>query len=232
MMPPAAGFDVKGFLKNLTAKPGVYRMLDQDGAVIYVGKANNLKKRVASYFRRTVDSTKTRSLVSQIARIEVAVTHTETEALILENTLIKQFKPRYNILLRDDKSYPYIFLSTHHEFPRLGLHRGPQREKGRYFGPYPSAVAARDSLHLLQKLFPVRQCEDTFYRNRARPCLQYQIRRCTAPCVGLISQEDYDLDVRHAVMFLEGKNSQVIDELVKQMEQAAEHKHYELAARY
>lgn len=224
-------FDSKSFLLHLTSRPGVYRMLGREGEVIYVGKAKNLKKRVSSYFQRAQGNTKTRLMVSQISGVEVTVTHTENEALILENNLIKSLKPRYNILLRDDKSYPYIFLSADKDFPRLGYHRGTKRERGRYFGPYPNGLAVRESLNLLQKLFPVRQCEDTFYRNRSRPCLQYQIKRCTAPCVGLVSKEQYQQDVRYAMMFLEGKNHQVIDELVARMELAARQLDYEAAAR-
>ncbi len=225
-------FDAKAYLKRLPGKPGVYRMRDASGTVIYVGKANNLKKRVSSYFRKNLDSAKTRALVSRICDIEITVTHTENEALLLENNLIKSLKPRYNVLFRDDKSYPYIFLDTVHEFPRLGFHRGAQRAKGRYFGPYPSAGAVRETLNLLQKLFPVRQCEDSFYKNRSRPCLQYQIKRCTAPCVGRVSQAQYAEDVRHVVMFLQGKSSAVIDDLVACMEQASADLEFEQAARY
>ena len=224
-------FEPKAFLKTLPGKPGVYRMQDAEGTVIYVGKASNLKKRVASYFQKNLSSPKTRVLVSRICNIEVTVTHTENEALLLENNLIKSLKPRYNVLYRDDKSYPYLYLSEQ-PFPRLGFHRGAQRAKGRYFGPYPSSGAVRETLSLLQKLFPIRQCEDNFYSNRSRPCLQYQIKRCTAPCVGLVDSEQYQEDVRHAVMFLEGKSTEVIDELVRRMEQAAEDMEYELAARY
>lgn len=205
-------------------------MLNGQGEVLYVGKAGSLKNRVSSYFRTAGISPKTRILAAHIQSIEITVTRTEGEALLLENNLIKEFKPRYNILLRDDKSYPYIFLSAQHEFPRLSVHRGAKREKGRYFGPYPSASAVRDSVHLLQKIFPVRQCEDSFYRNRSRPCLQYQIKRCTAPCVGLVSKEAYQEDVRHAMMFLEGKNVEVINELVVRMETAATQLDFEQAA--
>lgn len=226
-----AEFDPKAFLKNLTTRPGVYRMLDAEAQVIYVGKARNLKKRVASYFTRSDASPKTRVMVAQIQAIEVTVTHTENEALILENNLIKALQPRYNILLRDDKSYPYIHLADG-DFPRLTFHRGKRGKTGRYFGPYPSTGAVRESLNLLQKLFPVRQCEDSFFRHRSRPCLQYQIKRCTAPCVGLIDKAAYAEDVRHAVMFLEGKNSDVIEELVQKMERAAAALEYEQAARY
>ncbi len=222
-------FDHRGFLKTLTQLPGVYRMLDGRGEVLYVGKARNLKKRVASYFRKHQPSAKTRSLVAQIRDIEVTVTHTEGEALILESNLIKQHQPRYNVLLRDDKGYPFIYLSGH-DYPRLTLHRGARRAAGRYFGPYPNAGAVRDTLHLLQKVFKVRQCEDSFFSNRARPCLQYQIKRCTAPCTGFIDREGYQRDVRHTVLFLEGKSGEVIDELVRRMEAAAAALRFEEAA--
>ncbi len=225
-------FDSRAFLKTLTTRPGVYRMLDDEGKVLYVGKAGDLRKRVSSYFRRTGLSAKTRVLVDQIVDVEVTVTRTEVEALLLESNLIKQLRPRYNVLLRDDKSYPYIYLSTHQDFPRLCLHRGARRRKGRYFGPYPSAGAVRESLHLLQKLFRVRQCEDSFFSNRSRPCLQYQIKRCTAPCVGLIGREQYAADVAHTVMFLEGRSSQVVDGLVNDMEAASVAQDYEQAAVY
>jgi excinuclease ABC subunit C len=225
------GFDSKAFLKTLTPRPGVYHMLNAEGEVIYVGKARNLAKRVGSYFSRSVSAPKTRALVSQIANIDVTVTHTENEALILENNLIKELRPRYNVLLRDDKSYPYIFLSAD-AFPRLVYHRGSKRAKGQYFGPYPSAGAVRETLNLLQKLFRVRQCEDSVYRNRSRPCLQYQIKRCTAPCVNYISEDAYADDVRHATLFLEGKDTQVIDELVKHMEVASKELEFEKAAQF
>lgn len=222
-------FDSAAFLKNLTGRPGVYRMLDSTGTVIYVGKAKNLKKRVSSYFRKTGLTSKTRVMVAQIAAIETTVTHTENEALILENNLIKELMPRYNILLRDDKSYPYLFISGD-TFPRLSVHRGAKRKAGKYFGPYPSAGAVRESLNLLQKLFPVRQCEDSYYQNRSRPCLQYQIKRCTGPCVGLVSEEDYKKDVEHTIMFLEGKNQQVMDDLSAEMEAASQRLDFEQAA--
>jgi len=228
----AGGFDARAFLKTLTSCPGVYRMLGADGKVLYVGKAGNLRNRVSSYFRSSGLSGKTRTLVDQIAGIEVTVTHTEGEALLLESNLIKQFRPRYNVLLRDDKSYPYIYLSAGQEFPRLSLHRGARRKKGRYFGPYPNAGSVRESLHLLQKLFRVRQCEDSFFSNRSRPCLQYQIKRCTAPCVGFISAGEYAAAVRNTVLFLEGKSSQVIDALVEHMEAASASQAYEDAVVY
>ncbi|HET9678951.1 MAG TPA: excinuclease ABC subunit UvrC [Gammaproteobacteria bacterium] len=224
-------FDAKAFLKTLTSAPGVYRMLDAEGMVLYVGKARDLKRRVSSYFRRNQSSLKTRSLMAQVADVEITVTNTETEALLLENNLIKQHRPRYNVLLRDDKSYPYIHL-TSHQFPRLRFYRGARREKGSYFGPYASTVAVRDTLNYLQKLFQIRSCSDSFFANRSRPCLQYQIKRCTAPCVNYISAEDYQQDIDHAVMFLQGRNREVIDALVRRMEQASSGQDYEQAAQY
>lgn len=223
-------FDSKCFLRTLTSRPGVYRMLDEEGKVLYVGKARNLKKRVASYFRNTGLAPKTYALMRQMSKVDVTVTNTEAEALILENNLIKAHRPRYNVLLRDDKSYPFIYLSSEHDYPRLALHRGARRARGRYFGPYPDASAVRESLHQLQRMFRVRQCEDSFFRNRSRPCLQYQIKRCNAPCVGLISPEEYAEDVRHTVLFLEGKSSALNDELVAKMERAAEQLDFEQAA--
>ncbi|MDJ0807728.1 MAG: excinuclease ABC subunit UvrC [Gammaproteobacteria bacterium] len=223
--------DHQAFLKTLTSRPGVYRMLGKGGKVLYVGKAKNLKRRVGSYFSRSLNR-RIQMMVTQIESIEVTVTHTEAEALILENHLIKSLKPKYNILLRDDKSYPYIHLSADHAYPALSFRRGARTGKGRYFGPYPSAGATRDTLQLLQKLFPVRQCEDSFYRNRSRPCLQYQIKRCTAPCVGLVTTAAYAEDVRHAVLFLQGKANQVVDDLVQRMEQASRALEFEKAAVY
>ena len=225
-------FDVSGFLRTLTTRPGVYRMLNAAGEVLYVGKARNLKNRVSSYFRQAGQAPKTRALMRQMARIEITVTNTEGEALLLENTLIKTHRPRYNVLLRDDKSYPYIYLSSEDRFPRLALHRGARRRRGRYFGPYPSAGAVRETLQLLQKTFRVRQCEDSFFNNRSRPCLQYQIKRCTAPCVGLIEPDGYAEDVRHTVLFLEGKSSALNDELAERMDTAAVALDYEAAAMY
>ncbi len=225
-------FDSQEFLKNLTAAPGVYRMQNEKSDVIYVGKAKNLKKRVSSYFTKSDLTPKTRVMVAQIRHIEVTVTHTENEALILESNLIKSLRPQYNIVYRDDKSYPYIYLSADKHYPRLSYYRGSRKEKGRFFGPYPGSGAARESLNLLQKLFPVRQCADSFFKNRSRPCLQYQIKRCSAPCVDLISPEKYAEEVKHASMFLEGKNNEVIDELATKMECEAEKLEYELAAKY
>jgi len=227
---PIRRFDAKAFLKNLSSKPGVYRMIDADGKVIYVGKAKNLKNRVSSYFLKSVDSPKTKVLVSKIAAMEVTVTHTENEALLLENNLIKTLKPRYNVLYRDDKSYPYIYLSSEDVFPRLSVFRGKQRRQGDYFGPYPSAGAVRETLNLMQKLFPIRQCEDNFFKNRSRPCLQYQIKRCTGPCTNMVSEQEYAVDVQHAKLFLSGKSNQIIDDLVARMEQASQQQHYEQAA--
>jgi excinuclease ABC subunit C len=225
-------FNHSDFLKNLTNQPGVYRMYNQKQEVIYVGKAKNLKKRVSSYFRKNLDSIKTRSLVSQIQEMDVTVVNSEVEAFILENNYIKKYKPRYNVLLRDDKSYPFIFLSAH-EHPRLSNHRGPRKLKGEYFGPYPSAWAVRESLRTIQRLFPIRQCEDSYYRARTRPCLQYQLKRCAGPCVkGLISDEEYAQQVELARLFLKGKNKLVIDSLVKNMEGASAQLQFEKAARY
>jgi excinuclease ABC subunit C len=224
-------FDV-ATLKTLPTSPGVYRMRDAADEVLYVGKARNLRARVSSYFRSSGLSTKVRALAAQVERIDTTVTHTENEALLLENNLIKSLMPRFNVLLRDDKSYPYIFISEPQEFPRMTFHRGAKREKGRYFGPFPSAGAVRESLNLLQKAFQLRQCEDTFFKNRSRPCLQYQIKRCTGPCVRLIDAERYRDDVQHTIMFLEGRSRAVIDDFVKKMEQASNALDYETAARY
>ena len=223
-----SSFDHKIFLRSLTPGPGVYRMLNARGEVMYVGKAKNLRRRVGSYFTRAANR-RIASMVAQIRDIEITATHTEAEALLLENNLIKEHKPRYNVLLRDDKSYPYLFLSDE-EFPRLAFHRGARRSKGRYFGPYPSASAVRETLQLLQKLFPVRQCEDSYFRNRSRPCLQYQIQRCTAPCVGFVKPDSYWQDVRDTELFLEGKASDVIERWVRKMEAASERLEYEEAA--
>jgi excinuclease ABC subunit C len=225
-------FEEKSFLRSLTHRPGVYRMLDAKHKVIYVGKARDLKKRVSSYFNRSHDSVKTAAMMELVANVEVIVTNTEAEALILEYNLIKQHKPRFNVILRDDKSYPYIYVSTNHPFPRLQFHRGARKGKGRYFGPYPSTSAVRQTLNELQKLFLVRQCQDSYFSNRSRPCLQYQIKRCTAPCVDLISKEQYAKDIDAAIDFLEGKNQSVIDTFVDRMEQASAARQYEHAARF
>ncbi len=219
-------------LKTLPTTPGIYRMLGADGEVLYVGKARNLRVRVRSYFRPTGLTPKVRALTALIERIDVTVTHTENEALLLENNLIKTLLPHFNVLLRDDKSYPYIFISENQDFPRMTLHRGAKREKGRYFGPYPSASAVRESLNQLQKIFQIRQCEDSFFKNRSRPCLQYQIKRCTAPCVGFIDHERYREDINHAILFFEGRSRAVIDSMVLKMEDASGRQDYEAAAQY
>lgn len=224
-------FDAKAFLSTVTSQPGVYRMYDATGTVIYVGKAKDLKKRLASYFRQQVSSRKTETLVKNIAQIDVTVTHTETEALLLEHNYIKLYQPRYNVLLRDDKSYPLIFLSadTH---PRLAVHRGAKHAKGEYFGPFPNSYAVRETLALLQKLFPIRQCENSVYRNRSRPCLQYQIGRCLGPCVaGLVSEEEYRQQVDYVRLFLSGKDQQVLHQLIERMEEASKLLNFEEAAR-
>lgn len=225
-----SGFDPKALLKTLPETSGVYRMLDRAGTVIYVGKARKLRRRVGSYFTRAAHSGKTQVMLAQVHDVQVTLTHTEAEALLLENNLIKALRPRYNVLLRDDKSYPYIYLSKQQRFPRLAFHRGPGHPSGRYFGPFPSSGAVRETLNHLQKVFPLRQCNDTFFNNRSRPCLQYQIKRCTAPCVGYISEEAYAIDVRHVEMFLEGQSNEVVDELVQRMEEASEAREYEQAA--
>lgn len=222
---------IQNKLKNLTNQPGVYRMLDSEGVILYVGKARQLKKRVSSYFRANLDSVKTQALVTRITNFKVTVTNTEAEALILEQNLIKKHKPRFNVLLRDDKSYPYIYLSTD-KFPRLSLHRGAKRGKGSYFGPFPSVVAAKDSLQLLQKLFQVRQCTNSYFNHRSRPCLQYQIKRCKAPCVGLVSDQEYAKDVKLSKLFYQGKNESVIDQLMSRMDEASERLAFEQAAQF
>lgn len=224
-------FDSKSFLKNAPNLPGVYQMFDKEGNVLYVGKARNLKKRVASYFTRTITDSKTQALLDQVRTVTLTITKSDNEALLLESNLIKEFKPRYNILLRDDKSYPFLYLSAHEDFPRLDFHRGPKKAPGQYFGPYPSAGAVRETLTLLQKLFKIRQCSDSFFAHRSRPCLQYHIKRCTAPCVGYVDRETYAENVKHAVLFLQGKNNLVIDELAKKMEEASANLDFETAAR-
>lgn len=225
-------FDAKTFLKNLPARPGVYRMFDAEGQALYVGKAKHLKNRVSSYFRSAALDSKTMALVGRIANVETTVTRSETEALLLEQSLIKEYKPPYNIVFRDDKSYPYIYLSSDDQYPRLAFHRGAQKRKGRYFGPFPSAHSVRDSLNILQKVFQVRQCEDTFFKNRTRPCLQYQIKRCSGPCCELVSEADYADDVAHAVMFLEGKSNTVMEDYANKMEAASENLEFERAAHF
>ncbi len=223
-------FDPTSYVRSLSSAPGVYRMFDANNALLYVGKAANLKKRVGSYFLRPILAPRIASMVSQIAHVEVTLTRTEAEALLLESQLIKTLKPRYNILLRDDKSYPYIFIPTNDAYPRIAFHRGARTAKGRYFGPYPSAYAVRESLNLMQKLFRIRNCEDSYFKNRSRPCLQYQIKRCSAPCVGLIEPDSYQDSVRYTILFLEGRSHSILDELTAAMEQASNDRQYERAA--
>ncbi len=230
MSPPE--FDAEAFLKTLPQKPGVYRMLDTEGAALYVGKARNLKARVTSYFRASGLTAKTIALVNRIADIQITVTSSETEALLLEQSLIKSERPPYNVVLRDDKSYPFIYLTDHTDYPRLTFHRGAKKKTGRYFGPFPSAGAVRESLNILQKLFRLRHCDDSFFRNRSRPCLQYQIQRCSGPCVGLVAPEDYREDVELAVMFLEGRSNAVLEVFKEKMQAAADELDFERAAKF
>ncbi|PZP59322.1 MAG: excinuclease ABC subunit C [Pseudoxanthomonas spadix] len=223
-------FDGKAFAASLSTAPGVYRMYAADDTLLYVGKARALRNRVGSYFNNAPRNPRTIAMISQIARMDVTVTRTEAEALLLENQLIKSLSPRYNVALRDDKSYPYVLL-TSEEFPRIAFHRGPRAIPGRYFGPYASAGAVRDTLNLMQKLFRIRNCEDSVFRNRTRPCLQYQIGRCTAPCVELVGQAEYDQSVHRASLFLGGRSDELSDELTAEMERAAEKLDFEEAAR-
>jgi excinuclease ABC subunit C len=223
-------FDAKSFVESLPLKPGVYRMLDEDGEILYVGKARSLRSRVGSYFQPGNVQPKVMALVARTANMEVTITNSDTEALLLELNLIKKHRPRFNIILRDDKSFPFLHFSTQHEFPALSLYRGSRREPGRFFGPYPSAGAVRETLHQLQKLFRLRNCEESYFANRSRPCLQYQIQRCTGPCVGLISKEDYAADVKSAIQVLEGRNDEVNRELARRMEAAAAKLEFEAAA--
>lgn len=230
MTAPESTFDPKTFVSTLPATAGVYQMYDAQGHILYVGKAKNLRSRVSSYFRASGLTLKTQALVARICNMQVTLTETEVEALLLEQSLIKAQRPPYNILLRDDKSYPYIFLSSKDDYPKISVHRGLKRKKGEYYGPFPSASAVHDSIQFLQKTFRLRTCEDSVFSNRSRPCLQYQIQRCSAPCVNLISPKDYAADLHHAQQFLRGKSSELIGVLADQMEQAAEALHYERAA--
>jgi len=225
-----ADFDPRAFLATLTARPGVYRMIDASGEIIYVGKARNLRSRVGSYFAGKAHDSKTMAMIEQIARIEVTVTASETEALLLECNLIKRHRPRYNVVLRDDKSFPYLHVTTDQEYPRIEFYRGSRRRPGRFFGPYPSAGATRETLLLLQKLFRLRTCEDSYFANRSRPCLQYQIERCSAPCVGLVTREAYAGDVADAIKVLEGRDAEVTDDIARRMEEAAARLDFEQAA--
>jgi excinuclease ABC subunit C len=230
-MNATAPFDPKSFVDSLPARPGVYRMLDAAGEILYVGKARSLKSRVGSYFQASNVQPKVQALVARTHHMEVTITNSDTEALLLEFNLIKKHRPRFNVVLRDDKSFPFLRLDTGHEFPRLGFYRGSRKESGRFFGPYPSAGAVRETLQQLQKLFRLRNCEDTYFANRSRPCLQYQIQRCTAPCVGLISKEAYARDAAAAIKVLEGRDDEVQQELGRRMESAAERLEFEDAAR-
>jgi excinuclease ABC subunit C len=224
-------FDPKPFLANVSQRPGVYRMLAADGEVLYVGKARNLKNRLATYFVGKAQTAKTMAMVAQIASVEVTVTASETEALLLEYNLIKRHKPRYNVALRDDKSFPYLYLSTDQDYPRVSFYRGSRKLPGRFFGPYPNARATRETLLLLQKLFLLRPCSDTFFSNRSRPCLQHQIKRCSAPCVQLITTADYRQDVSDAMQVLEGRGEQLLQDLAQRMEAASQQLEFERAAR-
>src|ERR1700722_20134774 len=226
----ASAFDAKSFVDSLPGRPGVYRMLDAEGEILYVGKARNLKSRVGSYFQPSNVQPKVQALIAKTAGMEVTITNSDTEALLLEFNLIKKHRPRFNVVLRDDKSFPYLHFETQHEFPRLTFYRGSRKEPGRYFGPYPSAGAVRETLQQLQKLFRLRNCDDAYFANRSRPCLQYQIQRCTAPCVGLITKENYARDVGAAIKVLEGRNDEVSRDLGSRMEAAAQRLQFEEAA--
>jgi excinuclease ABC subunit C len=230
--PSATVFDGKAFASGLPTRPGVYLMRDTEGAVLYVGKARNLRKRVVSYFDARPKAERIMRMIARVADIEVSLTRTEGEALLLENEWIKSHTPRYNILLRYDKSYPWIAMSTQHEFPQIAFHRGARDKKKSYFGPYPSAGSVRESINLIQKLFRLRNCEDSYFSHRNRPCLQHQIKRCTAPCVGLVSREDYAAQVDDATLFLQGKNQKVMTRLIARMELAAKAQEYESAAMF
>jgi excinuclease ABC subunit C len=230
MSASAAPFDSKAFVDSLPARPGVYRMLDAQGEILYVGKARSLRSRVASYFQPSNVQPKVQALIAKTASMEVTIANSDTEALLLEYNLIKKHRPRYNVVLRDDKSFPYLHLETSHPFPRLNFYRGSRKQPGRYFGPYPSAGAVRETLQQLQKLFRLRNCDDSYFSNRSRPCLQYQIQRCTAPCVGLITPDAYARDVDAAIKVLEGRNDEVNQDLARRMESAAERLQFEEAA--
>ena len=216
----------------MTPNPGVYKMLDSNNKVIYVGKAKNLKKRVSSYFQQKNHSTRIKRMISLIKKIDLTITKTEADAFLLENIQIKKFRPKFNILLRDDKSYPYIYVDTHHEYPRLSFYRGKRKKRGKFFGPYSNVYSVREALNTLQKLFKVRQCSDSYFNNRSRPCLQYQIERCSAPCVGLIEQDNYVSDIDMSMKFLDGKNNEIIELLINKMEKASKEQKYEDAANY
>ena len=216
----------------MTSNPGVYKMYNSDKEVIYVGKAKNLKKRVSSYFRAGNHSNRIKRMISLIKNVDLIITKSEADALLLENIQIKKYRPRFNILLRDDKSYPYIYVDTHHNYPRLSFYRGKRKKDGKFFGPYSNVYSVRDALNTLQKLFKVRQCSDSFFKNRVRPCLQYQIERCSAPCVGLIKKDEYIADINMSMKFLDGKNTEIINLLIKKMEHASDSQNFESAANF
>ena len=225
-------FDYKEFLENVSKEAGVYQMFDKDNNIIYIGKAKNLKNRLTSYFKIKHTNKKTINLVSQINKIEVIITNNEVEALILEANLVREHLPRYNVLLRDDKTFSYIFISDH-KHPRIAYHRGAKKKKGKYYGPYPSAPAVKDSLNILQKLFSVRQCEDGVYNNRSRPCLMHQIGKCTAPCVaGHVTDEEYNKQVKYTELLLEGKNQDIQNNFIEEMQKASDSLDFEKAAEY
>ncbi|MFT6835257.1 MAG: excinuclease ABC subunit C, partial [Francisellaceae bacterium] len=224
-------FDLSKFLKSLPSSPGIYRMFDKSSNIIYIGKAKNLKKRVSSYFSGKAQDSKTIRLVKQIIYVEVTVTNSDYEAYILESNLIKKYKPKYNIVFKDDKAYPFIVVSGH-KFPNIYGHRGKRNKTDTYYGPYVSLSSVKDTLSLIQKIFNVRQCKDSFFNSRTRPCLQYQIDRCSAPCVGYISQEEYVAEVDELNLFLSGNLNEVLSSVAKKMEQASEQEKYELATKY
>jgi excinuclease ABC subunit C len=226
---PVSDFDAKAFVSTLPARPGVYRMLGADGEILYVGKAGSLKSRVSSYFRADLLQPRVQALVRLIAGVEITVTNSDTEALLLEHNLIKRHRPRFNVILRDDKSFPYVHISAH-EYPRLSFYRGSRKLAGHLFGPYPSASAVHETQSQLHKLFRIRSCKDSYFANRSRPCLEYQIGRCSAPCTGLISKEAYERDVKSAVEVLEGRAAEVTARIGREMDQAAEGLDFERAA--
>ena len=219
----------KQFLSNITTSPGIYKMIDKNKAIIYIGKASNLKKRINSYFNKNITSIKTHKLVENIKNVEITITTSEEDALILENNLIKKYRPKYNILLRDDKSYPYIFIDTEHKFPLIKFYRGNKKLKGKYFGPYTHVGKLRHTLNLVQKIFSIRHCENSFFKNRKKPCLQYQLKRCTAPCVGLINKDNYSDSINNAMLFLQGKNKNLIESYSKKMHIFSNQKKFEEA---